>query len=82
MAYLNLRCVRAMAVALVKNCTGLVRKPLVLPKPPYASSGQTDRPATIAYEFQIKMKITGQARLRGLRLHGTLRDKALYDGIA
>ena len=57
------------------------RKPVDLPKPPYGDDGQNDRPAYIAYEFQIRMKVTGECRIRGLRLHATPRAKILYGAI-
>lgn len=58
-----------------------VRKPLVLPQPPDASAGSTGRPARVAYEFQIRITVTGQLRIRGIILDATLKKKSLYDDL-
>lgn len=59
-----------------------VRKPIHLPKPPYACAGGNARPSAIAYEFQLRLTITGQARVRGVRIQGTARDQSIYKGIS
>jgi len=55
---------------------------LVLPQPPEncAPCG-VNRPAHIAYQFQVRISFKGYCRLRGLLLHASPFDKKLYGGI-
>jgi hypothetical protein len=57
------------------------RKPLQLPHPPDADSGENNRPAYYAYEFQPRITIKGECRLRGIRLHMTERKMNLYENV-
>lgn len=57
------------------------RKPLVLPKPPQACSGENSRPSNILYEAQIRLTFRGEGRLRGIRLHATSVKRPLYEGL-
>jgi hypothetical protein len=58
-----------------------VKKPLMLPHPPEATGESNHRPAYQGYEFQPRITVRGQARLRGVRLHATRRKVSLYENI-
>jgi hypothetical protein len=51
-----------------------------LPKPPQ-NVCSTGRPSDVAYQFQVRILITGFCRVRGLYLHATKVGRKLYDRI-
>jgi hypothetical protein len=57
------------------------RKPLVLPKPPQACSGENSRPSSILYECQLRLTFLGEGRLRGLKLHAQVVKRPMYQGL-
>lgn len=54
---------------------------MALPTPPINCEASSNRPSTIGYQFQFRLKIRGSCRVRGVLLHALERDKAMYDGI-
>lgn len=78
----------------VNNCTGLdqvqcyplipfgesYRQTMALPTPPEACSSASGRPSYINYQCQPRLTVKGFCRIRGLLLHATPKEKALYEG--
>jgi hypothetical protein len=57
--------------------------PVTLPKPPFPScEPQNDRPMTWGYQFQVKLKIKGWCRVRGIILKAIWRSKRPFEGLA
>lgn len=57
--------------------------PVALPKPKYPKcSSQNSRPLTWGYQFQVKVKIKGWCRVRGLILKALWREKRPFEGLA
>lgn len=48
------------------------------PVPPVSCDLQNSRPSTLGYQFQPLLRIVGQARVRGLLLYATNKDRAPY----
>lgn len=65
----------------VFNCEGQ-KFPLVLPKPPL-SPGVTmnARPNTRGYQFQIRIRVKGACRIRGLAVFALPVDRQPYEGL-
>ena len=57
------------------------RKPLILGKPPQACSGENSRPSRVLYECQLRFTLRGAGRFRGLKLHATLSNRPLFQGL-
>lgn len=56
--------------------------PVTLPMPPLAPCDpMNSRPTNIAHQFQVKVEITGWARLRGLIVYAVPRLKQPYEGL-
>lgn len=54
-----------------------------LPKPPVScQSGIVKRPSNIGYQFQVRITLKGEIRIRGLWLHALRRDKAPFENMA
>jgi len=51
---------------------------ICLPHPPQQCNSFTGRPAYILYQCQLRLTMHGWARIRGLMLHSTLRQRELY----
>jgi hypothetical protein len=49
-----------------------------LPRPPQVMQPETGRPAAQGFQFQLRVTITGQARVRGLALHCQMMEKNIY----
>ena len=78
----------------VNPCTGLqqvqcyplipygesYQQTMTLPTPPEACSSASGRPSYINYQCQPRLTVKGFCRIRGLLLHATFKDKALYEG--
>lgn len=58
-----------------------VRRPLVLPLPPIDNNDQTNRPSNIGFEFEPRVTIKGQCRLRGFFLKAEYVKRKLYEGL-
>lgn len=58
------------------------RLPVVLPKPPYPDCATMNkRPLNQGYQFQMKVKLTGHARVRGIILFALPLEKAPFAGL-
>jgi hypothetical protein len=57
------------------------RRPLVLPLPPDANDDEDGRPANIAFEFQTKVTIKGECRVRGWFLKAEKVERPLYENM-
>jgi hypothetical protein len=56
-------------------------QPVVMPKPPAVCQDQVGRPSDIGYQFQVRLTVRGNARLRGLLLHLTPLERGIYSGM-
>lgn len=56
------------------------RQTMTLPVPPETCSAASGRPSYINYQCQPRLTVTGFCRIRGLLLHATPKEKALYEG--
>lgn len=57
------------------------RPGIILPKPPAFCNMVTKRPISWGYQFQLKVKIKGHCRFRGMLLHALPREKAPFSGM-
>jgi hypothetical protein len=57
------------------------RIPMVLPTPPRGCNDNVNRPMDIDGQFQFRITIKGNCRVRGIIVHALTRDRALYEGI-
>lgn len=57
------------------------RSTITLPKPKPECIKGNARPSTIGFQFQMKLRIRGACRVRGILLHMLPRYKASFDGI-
>lgn len=55
------------------------RATMVGPQPPQKCEAITGRPASIGYQFQVRLTIKGFCRVRGFLLHAEMRERKLYD---
>lgn len=58
------------------------RQPVALPKPEAVCQDQVGRPSTLGYQFQMRLTMRGNCRVRGLLLHLTPREQAAYPNLA
>lgn len=56
------------------------RATMTLPRPPEECALATGRPANIGYQHQVRIRIHGYCRIRGIILHAELMNRALYQG--
>jgi len=78
----------------VNPCTGLAqvqcyplipygesyRQTMTLPTPPETCAASSGRPSYVNYQCQPRLTVKGFCRIRGLLLHATPKEKALYEG--
>lgn len=57
------------------------RIPMVLPKPPASCNDNVKRPMNIDGQFQFRISIKGNCRVRGILVHALPRERAPYEGI-
>lgn len=57
------------------------RAMLALPSPPADCAQATGRPSNIGYQFQVRVRIKGSCRVRGIQVHALIREKSIYDNI-
>lgn len=55
--------------------------PITLPKPPHPCDSMHVRPSDRGYQFQLKIAITGWARLRSVFIYGTEVKRGIYQGL-
>ena len=63
------------------QCREGFRATMTLPKPPTSCGSNTGRPAHIGYQHQLRLTIKGWARLRGLLVHATKRERELFKNL-
>jgi hypothetical protein len=65
----------------LETCKGYTF-PMVLPKPPMPKCAtMSKRPADTGYQFQIRITVLGQARVRGWLLYAQARYQSPYEGL-
>lgn len=57
------------------------RWPIVLPIPPAPCDSMHVRPTNTAYQFQLKVAITGWARIRSILIYGVELPHGIYQGL-
>lgn len=57
------------------------RATMVLPTPPKQCNNSVNRPMDIDYQFQFRVTIKGNCRVRGFNVHAIPREKAPFEGI-
>lgn len=57
------------------------RAMLALPEPPSQCNESNSRPSVIDYQFQLRIRIKGSCRVRGIFVHSLPRDRAPFEGI-
>lgn len=54
------------------------RWPIVLPKPPTPNNSMGDRPTNIGFQFQLRIEVTGFARIRTILIYGATEPRSIY----
>jgi hypothetical protein len=57
------------------------RATMDLPYPPVKCDPGSSRPTNMGYKFQVRVRIRGSCRVRGLLLHAVDREKANYENL-
>lgn len=55
--------------------------PIVLPNPPHPCDSMHVRPSDLGYQFQMKIAVTGFARIRSILLYGVEQPHGIYQGL-
>lgn len=58
------------------------RFPITLPAPRGDCAVGQRRPSNQGYQFQVRLRMHGYCRIRGILIYGEIRSKGLYEGLA